>query len=82
MRVTTLMSLAVVLVVVGTLLLVIYGLGQSEPAVVQAANAVSSGSPAGPYIFAIAMWDGIIVIGVGAILAASPAASRRSTRTA
>ena len=45
MRVTTLMSLAVVLVVVGTLLLVIYGLGQSEPTVVQAANAVSSGSP-------------------------------------
>ena len=67
-RVTTLMSLALVLVVASALVLIAYGLNQSEPAVVQAVDAAGSGS-ASPGQNSAYLWIGIILIGAGAVLA-------------
>jgi hypothetical protein len=67
-RVTALMSLALVLVVAGALVLIGAGLNQSEPAVVQAVNATASGS-AGPGQNDAYLWIGVILMGTGAVLA-------------
>jgi len=67
-RVITLMSLASVLVVASALVLIAYGLNQSEPAVVQAVDAAGSGS-ASPGPSSAFLWIGIILMGAGAVLA-------------
>ncbi len=66
-RVAVLTSLALVLVVVGALALIAWGLNQSEPAVVQAVNAAGSGSVA-PGQNDAYLWFGIILMGAGAVL--------------
>lgn len=66
-QVTALMSLASLLVVVGAVALIAAALQNSEPAVVQAVNAANGGSTstqATAYL-----WFGIIMMGVGAVLA-------------
>lgn len=66
LRVTFLMSLASVLVVVSVPLFMTYALHQSEPSVVQEANAASGGLPVQGYeAFA---WVGIVLLGAGAII--------------
>src|SRR5689334_18519577 len=66
-RVTALMSLALVLVVASALLLIVYGIYQSEPAAVQAVDAASgSASPGQNDAY---LWIGIILMGGGAVLA-------------
>ena len=66
-RVTALMSLALVLVIASALLLIVYGIYQSEPAAVQAADAASgSASPGQNDAY---LWIGIILMGAGAVLA-------------
>lgn len=67
-RVATLMSLALVLVVASALALIAYGLNQSEPAVVQAVDAAGSGSASAGQNDAY-LWIGLILIGAGAVLA-------------
>jgi hypothetical protein len=61
-QVTALMSLALVLVAAGGLVLVGFGLAQSEPPVVQAVNGTSSNDDA-------YLWVGIVLVGAGAVLA-------------
>ena len=67
-RVATLMSLALALVVASALVLIASGLNQSEPAVVQAVDAAGSGS-ASPGQNSAYLWIGIILMGAGAVLA-------------
>ena len=67
-RVITLMSLALVLVVAGALVLIAVGLNDSEPAIVQAVDAAGSGS-ASPGQNNADLWIGIILMGAGAVLA-------------
>jgi hypothetical protein len=74
-RVTVLTSLALVLVVAGSLVLIFVGLNHSEPAVVQAVNAADSGSSA-PGQEPAYLLLGIILMGTGAVL------SRRARRLA
>jgi hypothetical protein len=61
-QVTALMSLALVLVAAGGLVLIGFGLAQSEPPVVQAVNGTSSNDDA-------YLWVGIALVGAGAVLA-------------
>jgi hypothetical protein len=67
-RVTALMSLAVVLVIAGALVLIAAALQNSEPAVVQAVDAANSGSST-PGQAQTYLWLGIILMVAGAVLA-------------
>ena len=63
------MSLGLVPVVGGALLLITYGLSQSEPAVVSAVNAAATGSPvSGQDVSAGDLWFGIAAVAAGAVL--------------
>jgi hypothetical protein len=75
-RVTLIMSLASAMVIVGALLLIGYGLNQSEPPAVVAVSA-ASGSPLPSQDFANGeAWLGIALVAVGAVI------SRRARRLA
>ena len=67
-RVAILTSLALVSLIIGVLLLITYGLNQSEPAAVVAVSA-ASGSPLPSQGLATGFeWAGIILIAVGAVI--------------
>jgi hypothetical protein len=75
LRVAVLMSMGSVLVVASVPLLITYGLNQSEPSVVQTANATAVGLP-GPGVYTAFVWIGIALLGAGAVI------SRRARRLA
>ena len=75
-RVALMMSLAGVLLILGALLLITYGLNQSEPPALVAASAAMGSPLPSQGANATFQWSGIVIVAVGAVL------SRRARRLA